>query len=140
MKLLALLSVLFLNVGIAQAADLYQYTCKSAGEKRGYKGVPVQVIVRELAPAKKTTVGNWETETSVEVTILRETRLKGTYYVASKGVTKAYSEDVMYKIVSKSLGLSMMIYFDEMENDPSATFYGPGRKQEVPLSCIQKRI
>lgn len=137
MKVIALWSLLFLNAGIAQAGGLNEYVCKSAGEKRGYIGVRFKVVVKELAPAKRTTVGNWETETPVEVTVLKE--IQGKFSVVRKGLTKAYSEDVMYKIVSKSLGLSMMIYFDEMENDPSLTFYSPGRKQDVPLSCIQTR-
>lgn len=134
-KMLAML-VLF-GVSSADASGPVTYTCQSV--KRNASGETTTVTIRELKRRKVTNVRNWDQEVPVEVTVRRRSKGSPSNVVMRKGFATAYTEDVIYQIVSKPLGVSIRLFFDEMNESPFIEIFSSGKKEEVRMNCLETK-
>lgn len=128
MKLFILFA--FLAGSAAQAST---YVCKNL-KRQGLAAGVYTVKIKELGSMKYS--DKYENVGRAEFLVTSQAPNASKATIVRKGQINTYLEDVVYRAVSKDLGVSFIMFLDEMDAS-RIEIYSPGKKIALDLNCVE---
>jgi hypothetical protein len=126
MKMFVMFALL---AGMSAQAD--SYVCRNLARQGLAAGV-YTLKIKEIG--KFQLAKDYDTVGRAEILITSQSPRASQPTAVRKGIINIYQEDVVYRAVSKDLGISFRMYLDQLE-ETYLDIYSQGKKVELRMAC-----